>query len=131
MISRQRQLDLLTTALEGGSNYWYLLSDLSMVPKKGYTPVTKETLADLDLKDCLVYRIWEAVQNGAEVPVSDYGAEGTEVIGKLTKKGLSGAGALMMKQYPEHFKDVKNENEDATTADVFLQLAVLGEVIYG
>ena len=30
-----------------------------------------------------------------------------------------------------HFKDLATDNEDAETADVFLQLAVMGEIVYG
>lgn len=30
-----------------------------------------------------------------------------------------------------HFNDFMNENEDAITGDVFIQLCVLGEVVYG
>lgn len=30
-----------------------------------------------------------------------------------------------------HFKNLANDNEDAETADVFLQLAVMGAIVYG
>ena len=38
---------------------------------------------------------------------------------------------LMAKDYPEDLADFINENEDAITGDIFLQLAILGDVIYG
>ena len=43
------------------------------------------------------------------------------------KKGLE----LMRDQYPRHYADLVEENDDAITGDVFLQLAVFGELIYG
>ena len=30
-----------------------------------------------------------------------------------------------------HFKALATDNEDAETADVFMQLAVMGEIVYG
>jgi hypothetical protein len=37
----------------------------------------------------------------------------------------------MRDQYPRHYADLVEENDDAITGDVFLQLAVFGELIYG
>jgi hypothetical protein len=38
---------------------------------------------------------------------------------------------LMADKYPNHFADFMQENDDATTSDVFLQLSVFGELIFG
>jgi hypothetical protein len=36
------------------------------------------------------------------------------------------------KQVPaRHFKNLATDNEDEETADVFLQLAVMGEIVFG
>ena len=43
------------------------------------------------------------------------------------QKGLE----LMRDQYPRHYADLVEENDDLITGDVFLQLAVFGELIYG
>ena len=43
------------------------------------------------------------------------------------EKGLE----LMRDQYPHHYADLVEEEDDAITGDVWLQLAVFGEVIYG
>ena len=43
------------------------------------------------------------------------------------RKGLE----LMRDEYPRHYADLVEENDDAITGDVFLQLAVFGELIYG
>ena len=37
----------------------------------------------------------------------------------------------MKKEYPSHYADLVEENDDAETGDIWLQLAVFGEVIYG
>lgn len=43
------------------------------------------------------------------------------------KKGLE----LMRDQYPRHYADLVEENDDLITGDVWLQLTVFQEVIYG
>lgn len=43
------------------------------------------------------------------------------------KKGLE----LMRDKYPHHYADLVEENDDAITGDVFIQLATFGELIYG
>lgn len=43
------------------------------------------------------------------------------------RKGLE----LMRDDYPRHYADLVEENDDAITGDVWLQLAVFGDIIYG
>lgn len=38
---------------------------------------------------------------------------------------------LMAQDYTHHFDDLIQQNDDAITADVFLQLSLFGDVIYG
>ncbi len=132
-ITPKQQLNLLTSALEGGSNYWYELPDISTLPKKGYNPKTRQIINDEincpGIKDCLVNRLWEAVQAGKAIPVSDI--EDETHLGYITKQGLEKACELMAEKYPFHYADAVGENDDAITGDVFLQLVVMGELIYG
>ena len=43
------------------------------------------------------------------------------------QKGLE----MMQEQYPRHYADLVEGNDDAITGDVWLQLAVFGDIIYG
>ena len=43
------------------------------------------------------------------------------------KRGLD----LMKEKYPRHWADLVEENDDLITGDVWLQLTVFGELIYG
>ena len=43
------------------------------------------------------------------------------------RKGLE----LMRDKYPRHYADLMEEDDDLITGDVWLQLAVFGELIYG
>jgi hypothetical protein len=38
---------------------------------------------------------------------------------------------VMSKKYPQHWSDFLSQNDDAITADVFIQCCVFGEAIYG
>lgn len=38
---------------------------------------------------------------------------------------------IMAAKAPKHFADLVNENDDAITHDVFMQMVVFGEIIYG
>lgn len=44
---------------------------------------------------------------------------------------LVGGWHLMQTLHPQHFADVIAGNDDAATGDVYLQLCVFGQVIYG
>ncbi len=43
------------------------------------------------------------------------------------KKGL----LILQQKYPHHFADIMRESGDATTGDVLIQCALLGEIVYG
>ncbi len=47
-------------------------------------------------------------------------------LGKI-KKGLT----LMAKKFPKHFASIVSDDTDCETADVLLQCAILGDIIYG
>ena len=94
-------------------------------------------LAEEDKYDCLEDK-WAAIliNGGTLVVYDDYEVEELEEGEKPTKytltlkdvrKGLR----LMKKNYPNHYNDLMEECEDAITGDVWLQLAVFGELIYG
>ena len=49
----------------------------------------------------------------------------------LTKEKLLKGIQLMADKHPRHFNDWMEQNDDATTGDVLLQLALFGEIIFG
>lgn len=115
--------NMVVGALEGGSNYWYWLHTGSIHKVKKATPEMEG--------QPLVDRILTAIQlRGVTVTVLDV-ENRTEKLGVLTKESWAKAEQLMVKNHRRHFADIIGENDDATTADVFFQLAVLGDVVYG
>lgn len=49
----------------------------------------------------------------------------------ITMKDITEGLQRMASRCPEHFADLISENDDNVTQDVFLQMIVLGDVVYG
>jgi hypothetical protein len=119
--------DLLTTALEGGSNYWYEIVKYQRPP--GFA-------------DDWTYRVdtdRRSIFNHIDYPMNAGGSitiksmeEPERCAVTLTRAKLRrGMQALASsKEYAHHFFDVLKEDMDDTTADVFLQFCLYGDVIY-
>ncbi len=120
MITKELQSDLIITALEGGSNYWYLIkengSNLVTKYKSKHTP-------------CFSEAFYKAIDKGETIPVHDI--ENGDELGEINKKSIKLASQILLKEYKHVFANIISENYDANDADIWFQLAVMGEVIYG
>jgi len=118
---KEQRADLLTTALEGGSNYWYFLSDESIefIRNNSHT-------AGLSLCD----RMMEAIYNGASIPIYDI-ENPDEKLGEINIESMNKAEEIMFNDFFSHYSDARQEVGDAETADVWFQLSVLGELTFG
>lgn len=110
-IDRQRLEDLLVTAFEGGSNYW-----ISKVRWKSAKRDAYEAAFDDGVS------IYISAERGDPRSGEKY---------RLNLSNMRRGLQLMADKYPRHMADILAENDDATTADVFLQLSLFGEVVYG
>lgn len=120
--------DLLVGAFEGGSNYWYRIESKKLPPgtsekdfKEGGRMQPEHYYHPLQLIPTipggqLVIR--EVSEGMGETHVLDLGA---------LKRGLM----LFKEKYPKKWKRAMEGNADASDADVFLQLSLFGEVIFG
>lgn len=117
MLDNITRKDLLITALEGGSNYWYDLPFIEMVEK----PNDIYTMSE---------RIFQAVCKGVEIPVHDI--ETGEKLGELSMRNIRRGERTMKAEYPTtHWKDIQYGDWDATTADVWFQFIVMNEIVFG
>ena len=66
---------------------------------------------------------------GGGVGFEDEEEPGEEMV--LTREKMEKGLQIMSEKYPQHFSDFIRENEDAITGDVFLQCALLGDIVYG
>lgn len=110
-ISKENLINLLTSAFEGGANYWY--DDLRPIKE------TSSKRGPDGFYDNMV-------TNGFILKDKETGKTH-----KVTANQFKKAFILMSKNWANHFSDFVNECEDATTGDVFLQLIVFKDVIYG
>ena len=110
--------DLIITAVEGGCRYWASFK---------FPENWKEK-----------YQSYEQIPF-KEGNIEVYDVETDELLGYLNRASVKVGLQLMAdrkdlkcKQIPNrHFKNLSTDNEDAETADVFLQLAVMGEIVFG
>lgn len=117
-IPNEKIENLIITAIEGGSNYWaqFKYPDNWRDKYKSYSQIPF---------------------GGGEIEV--YDTETGELLGVLNRATIQTGLQLMAdrkdvtgKQVPaRHFKNLATDNEDAETADVFIQLCVMGEIVYG
>ena len=136
-LSLDRIRDLLCSAFEGGSNYWYMIARYELAPgllfwdfcEKGkmqdpkmywhpaqLVPTTEGCALAITVKD------ENLNPDDAHLAPKEY---------RLDLDALARGAKVMQEKHPQHFLDVLNENDDATTGDVFLQCCLFGELLYG
>jgi hypothetical protein len=129
-ISRSRIASLLCCALEGGIGYWAQIKKYIEPPKDADLFAGLDDSWQGDVFRHIHYPMCEA---GGGLVFQDATGEGfpngkTVTLDYATiLKGLE----VMSKKEPKHFGDFLEENEDATTGDVFVQCCVFGEVVFG
>jgi hypothetical protein len=121
-INRERRLDMLVGALEGGSNYWCIFGEEASIIIGRVSPSNGV--------DSFAERLLKTLEAGESVPVHDAEDE-TVLLGTLSLETIERGEQLMYDNFPNHFADILSENDDAITADIYFQYAVLGEIVYG
>lgn len=104
--------DQLITAFEGGSNYWYEIE--AIFDKDGHR----------------VHNYYDAVLQGGSIHIVD-SEEPDVALGIVDLAHIQNGLQLMANYHRKQFMNIITEDGDAKTADLFLQLVVMGEVIYG
>lgn len=111
-VSYRTLADTVVTALEGGCNHWMTGFRLSFGD-----PGDTQPWYDSEELYSKVFTIRVTV-DGEDTP---------QFLDNLAvQQGLS----LMAAKYPSHLSDLLNENGDAETADVFMQLCLFKDVVY-
>lgn len=116
-VSDERVLDMICGAFEGGSNYWIDRVRAVQPLLPAGTGVVWYARPEFYADPNWCFRVWAQQDSKA-----GYHANSGCVYAALTK---------MAEDYPSDWADLINENDDANTHDLFMQLLVLGEVIYG
>jgi hypothetical protein len=121
-ITAQRISDLLCSAFEGGSNYWYTI-------KEYHAPAKLEFRSSPDV----IFRHLDYPLNeGGGLTIGDIeDPENVFIRPVLNRESIALGLQIMADKYPKHFGDFTAENDDAETGDVFLQCCLMGEIVYG
>ena len=115
--------DVFVTAIEGGSNYWYFLSEDAVRLIRKAVP--------RDVESCLSVAMFKAVMRGVNVPINDVENE-EDIIGwisletmaeRLTDLATSGNKWAL----EAHM----NEEGDSESADIVFQYLAMGEAVFG
>ena len=124
IVSNQRIAELLCAAFEGGVGYWCRVMNFRK-PRKERAVLSPE--------DGEVYRYVDYPLTGGAVICRLFGEETDEKYKPLVldRAAIQRGLALLPQVAPRHWANFLAENEDADTADVFVQLCLLGEIVYG
>lgn len=121
---------LLVNAFEGGSTYWMNSYDYDRLGDREaeelHTPLGLRLEAKfqhgwLPLADCPITVFWDEDENDSS----------SQTHGTLDRAALQRGLDVMSTRYPRHMADAVQGNDDADTADVFLQCCLFGELVYG
>ena len=115
----------IVSALEGGSNYWYLLNVSSA--DKEFEDVPKED----DFRYLSIKIAWK-LYHDPNFKLIVYDLENEDrVLGIVNQFRCQLAIMKMSEEYPLHYEDFINDRGDADTGDVFFQLATMGDLVFG
>ena len=117
-VPEQRVKDLLVSAFEGGSNYW--IESVEKINTKGGR-VQGQYLSDVPLIEGQELK-FSVVEDLKDVTPFSYILNITTI-----QRGLE----IMAKDEPRHWNDFLSANDDAITADVFLQCCLFSKTIFG
>ena len=120
--------DLIIDAVEGGSNYWYYFGDEAYNIINKYKGIRKKFHGDF-FYGTFSEAILTAINANEKIPVHDI--ETTELLGYFSKESIENGEKIMYEKYPKFFADILSENTDAETADVWFQLCIMGDLIFG
>jgi len=113
--------NIIVTALEGGSNYWYILEY-----RKG-CPLNRE-MPNKTLSERIAYGLWH--NKRAEVYIYDVENE-EELLGILTYDSVRERMQLATENHLSELEVMISGDFDAWTADTLFQVLVMGEVVFG
>jgi len=125
IVPREVLENVCVTALEGGSNYWYYLSDGAVKLIRKAVPKNEDPyLSTAILKAILDHNV--------EVPISDAEDE-DEVLGYISKKTIQERIQKLSEDDSSKWaleREIRGEG-DADSSDVVFQYLAMGEVVFG
>ena len=126
-VTHERISDLMCNSIESGySSYW--MGELNI--KEESFIDTYEASHNSDVTDP-IYRQDIPMLGGTLVAETVEDDDQEYIKFELNAPRCLETLQLMARDYSHHFEDWREENDDAITSDVFLQLAFMGEIVFG
>jgi hypothetical protein len=119
--------DLLACAFDGGSSYWAVIDDYFFANGIGINDF-KEGGRFADKNHAIAVSIPFQPGCGINIESND---DTDPMKSVLNLENLQKGFQLMAEKHPRHFADFMDDNTDATTGDVFLQMCLFGELVFG
>jgi hypothetical protein len=117
--------NLLVSAFEGGSNYWYNI-------KEFIKPKYEDLLVIYSFNGEVEYYpkyISYPLSEGGSLIIEDL--QNVMNLKSLNLPTIYSGIKVMAEKYPQHFNNFISGNDDAETGDVFLQCCLYGEIVFG
>ncbi len=132
-ISLGRIRDVLTNALEGGSNYWISYAEVELPEGAAMQDVRRggrlQPKCHDGTEDYYHFQVLVPTLEGGRLRI--FPDDKSRPVAILDLPAIQRGLDLMTGPLLRHMHDILNENDDADTGDVLLQLAVFGDVVYG
>lgn len=123
-VSREVIENIVVTALEGGSNYWYYIGEEAIKRINSVAPRTNNSsFSERVIKAVFDYDII--------VPIHDIEDTDGEPIGELNVKTFEERLELCASEALWALQEEIDERGDAGSSDVIFQYLVLGDYVYG
>lgn len=125
LISDKQRENLLTTALEGGSNYWYFINTEQAKAIRKYKQKSLER--DPDYGDCFSSMMHTAMLNGEKIFIQDIEDQDTN-LGIFSSESILKGERILADKYKQTLGNILKEQDDTEDADIWFQLCVMGKV---
>lgn len=126
-ISREALDSVFVTALEGGSNYWYTLSEKATTVVRKAVPKSKNPYFASAMLEAIL-------DHNVEVPINDVEEEDDEdsVLGVISLATMNERLQKLAESSDSWaLEEVLDKEYDGTSADIVFQYIVMGEVVFG
>jgi hypothetical protein len=143
-LTKEDIINLFVTALEGGSNYWYYVGNSDKINNTG-EPSSEEigkfilnggtvSFYDKELVEEILGKMDDSYYHiQGDIVDEKLFAEDKEkaFLGDVDMDSILKGISLTKKRYPKVWENILLEQYDANDADVFLQLCVMGKIVFG
>ena len=124
-LTEEDVLDVLTTAIEGGIGYWCCLDNTD----PDWIEAGKQWKEEHNDIPCYCDTAYQVMKNGKAFKLID---EEDETVYEITlEKFLQGCAKFTQELGKDIHRSIQNSDFDAEDADMIIQYAAMGEVIYG